>query len=141
MSTLGTAGAKAGRAQGTIEVKSWEPQPYEAEAQGPTLNEIQVTETFKGDIQGEGRVRFLQAQRGDGSASFVGIERVTGALAGREGSFLLQDEGTLVGDRVEGRWFVISGSATGGLAGLRGEGTFSARLGEHAHWVLEYRFE
>lgn len=136
-----TMSTMTGRAQGTIEVKTYEPRPYDTPAQGPNLNEIHVTESFKGDIVGEGSVRFLQAQRANGSASFVGIERVTGALAGREGSFLLQDEGTLVGDRVEGRWFVIAGSGTGDLVGLRGEGTFSATLGEHAHWVLEYRFE
>ncbi len=130
-----------GRAQGTIEVKSYEPKPYESPEAGPQLNEIHVVETFKGDVEGEGRVRFLQALRRDGSASFVGIERVVGTLAGRRGSFLLQDEGTLVGDKVEGRWFVIAGSGTEALAGLRGEGTFGARLGEHAHWVLDYRFE
>lgn len=130
-----------GRAQGTIEVKSYEPKPYETPEHGPELNEIRVTETFKGDVEGEGEVRFLQARRVDGSASFVGIERVVGTLAGRRGSFLLQDEGTLVGDQVEGRWFVIAGSGTGDLAGLRGEGTFGAKLGEHARWVLDYRFE
>jgi hypothetical protein len=129
------------RAQGTIEVKTYVPSAYETPGQGPNLNEIHVTETFKGDIAGEGAVRFLQALRADGSASFVGIERVTGTLAGRSGSFLLQDEGTLEGSQVEGRWFVIAGSGTGELAGLRGEGTFSAKLGEHARWVLDYRFE
>jgi hypothetical protein len=128
-------------AKGTIEVKTYEPKPYDAPEAGPTLNEIHVTETFHGDIEGEGAVRFLQAVRKDGSASFCGIERVVGTLAGRRGSFLLQDEGTLVGDRVEGRWFVIAGSGTGDLAGLRGEGTFSAKLGDHAHWTLDFRFE
>lgn len=122
-------------------MKTYEPSPYETLAQGPQMNEIRVTETFKGDIEGVGVVRFLQALRSDGSASFLGFERVTGTLAGREGTFLLQDEGTLVGDRVEGRWFVVAGSGTGDLAGLRGEGTFEAKLGEHARWVLDYRFE
>jgi len=128
------------RATGTIEVKTYVPKPYDA-APAPTLNEIHVTETFKGDLVGEGTARFLQAVRPDGSASFVAHERVTGTLAGRKGSFVLQDEGTLVGDKVEGRWFVIAGSGTGDLAGLRGEGTFEAKLGAHAHWVLNYRFE
>jgi Protein of unknown function (DUF3224) len=43
-------------------------------------------------------VRFLQAQRQDGSASFVGIERVSGRIADRAGTFLLQDAGTLEGE-------------------------------------------
>lgn len=128
-------------AEGTIAVQTYEPKPYEQPEGAPSLNEIHVTETFSGAIEGVGRVRFLQALRADGSASFVGIERVEGTLAGRKGTFLFQDEGTLTGDRVEGRWFVIPGSATGGLVGLRGEGTFAAKLGEHAKYTLEYRFE
>jgi hypothetical protein len=86
-------------------------------------------------------VRFLQAIRDDGSASFVGIERVTGAIAGRKGSFLLQDAGTLEGSTVKGDWFVVPGSGTGELTGLRGEGGFEAKLGEHASITLDYWFE
>jgi hypothetical protein len=129
------------RATGRIEVKTYEPQPYEEVDDGPDLAEIHVTETFSGDIEGEGVVRFLQAVRPDGSASFVGIERVTGSIAGRQGSFLLQDAGTLEGSTVKGDWFVIPGSGTGELAGLRGEGGFEAELGQHASIVLEYWFE
>ncbi len=62
-------------------------------------------------------MEFLQAAREDGSASFVGIERVTGAVAGRSGTFLLQDAGTVDGNIVSGDWFVIPGSGTGDLRG------------------------
>jgi Protein of unknown function (DUF3224) len=128
-------------ATGRIEVKTYEPQPYEEVNEGPNLVEIQVTETFSGDIEGEGVVRFLQAVRKDGSASFVGIERVTGSVEGRTGSFLLQDAGTLEGNTVRGGWFVIPGSGTGELSGLRGEGGFTAELGQHASITLDYWFE
>jgi hypothetical protein len=129
------------RATGTIEVKTYEPQPYEQVDEGPNLVEIHVTETFSGDIEGEGVVRFLQAIRKDGSATFVGIERVTGSVGGRRGSFLLQDAGTLEGSTVKGDWFVVPGSGTGELAGLRGEGGFEAELGQHASITLDYWFE
>jgi len=133
--------APSGRASGHIDVKTYEPQAYEEPADGPNLVEIHVTETFSGDIEGEGRVRFLQTVRKDGSASFVGVERVTGVLAGRRGSFVLQDAGTLEGTTVKGDWFVVPGSGTGELAGLRGEGGFAAELGQHASITLDYRFE
>jgi Protein of unknown function (DUF3224) len=136
---MGTAGKTLGT--GRIEVKTYEPQPYEEVDEGPNLVEIHVSESFHGDIEGEGVVRFLQAQREDGSASFVGIERVTGTLGGRQGTFLLQDAGTLEGSTVKGDWFVIPGSATGELAGLRGEGGFEAELGQHAAVTLDYWFE
>jgi Protein of unknown function (DUF3224) len=128
-------------ATGRIEVKTWEPQPYDQVDDGPDLAEIHVTETFSGDIKGEGSVRFLQAVREDGTASFVGIERVIGSIAERRGSFLLQDAGTLEGNLVKGDWFVIPGSGTGELAGLRGEGGFEAELGQHASITLDYWFE
>jgi Protein of unknown function (DUF3224) len=79
--------------------------------------------------------------RNDESASFVGIERVTGSIAGRSGSFLLQDAGTLEGNIVKGDWFVIPGSGAGELSGLRGEGGFEAELGQHASITLDYWFE
>lgn len=129
------------RATGRIDVKTYEPQPYEEVEDGPNLVEIDVTETFSGDIEGEGVVRFLQAVRDDGSASFVGIERVAGSIAGRRGSFLLQDAVTLEGSTVKGEWFVVPGSGTNELAGLRGEGGFQAELGQHAAITLEYWFE
>jgi len=55
-------------ATGKIEVKTYEPQPYEEVNDGPDLVEIHVTEAFSGDIEGDGVVRFLQAVRKDGSA-------------------------------------------------------------------------
>jgi Protein of unknown function (DUF3224) len=128
-------------ATGKIEVKTYEPVPYEEPTDGPKLNELHVTETFTGDVQGEGRARMLQAQRDDGSASFCAIERVSGTLDGRTGTFLLQDEGGLQGTKVKGTWVVIPGSGTGALTGLRGDGTFEAELGQHASYVLQYWFE
>jgi hypothetical protein len=129
------------KAKGKIEVKSYEPVIYDEPKDGAKLSEIRVTETFTGDVQGDGAVRFLQAQSADGSASYCGIERIVGALAGRKGTFLLQDEGTLQGSKVRGTWFVIPGSGTGDLQGLRGEGGFEAELGQHASWTLDYWFE
>lgn len=129
------------RASAVITVHKYEPSAYEEPADGPVLTRIHVAESFEGDIQGEGVVEFLQAARPDGSASFVGIERVTGTLAGREGTFLLQDAGTVDGSVVSGDWFVVPGSGTGQLAGLCGEGGFRANLGEGAQVHLDYWFE
>ena len=129
-------------AAGTIEVTGWVPSPYDELDGESTLVRIDVTELFHGDIEGEGRAQLLQALRPDGSASFVGHERVTATLAGRTGTFVFEDAGTLDGDgRVAGTWFVVAGSGTGELAGLRGEGSFAASLGQHATIALDYWFE
>ena len=66
---------------------------------------------------------------------------MTGELAGREGTFVLQDAGTVDGSIVSGDWFVVPGSGTGQLAGLRGDGGFRANLGEGAEVHLDYWFE
>jgi hypothetical protein len=137
---MSEAGART-RASAVITVHKYEPAAYDQPAGGPTLTSIHVEESFNGDITGDGVVEFLQAAQADGSASFVGIERVTGAVGGREGTFLLQDAGTVAGSIVSGDWFVIPGSGTGGLTGLRGEGGFRANLGENAQVHLDYWFE
>ena len=129
------------RANAVITVHTYEPAAYDEPAAGPILTRIHVEESFSGDISGDGVVEFLQAAHADGSASFVGIERVTGTLAGRNGTFLLQDAGTVQDNIVSGDWFVIPGSGTGELAGLRGEGGFRANLGEGAQVHLDYWFE
>src|SRR5256714_15306526 len=113
-------GAK--RVKGVITVHKYEPVAYHEPIEGPKLAKIHVEESFSGDIEAQGVVEFLQAARPDGSAGFVGIERVTGTIGGRTGSFLLQDQGTVAGNVVSGDWFVGPGSGTGELAGLRGEG-------------------
>ena len=133
--------AARARAAAVITVHKYEPAAYDEPADGPALTRIHVEESFSGDITGDGAVEFLQAARADGSASFVGIERVAGELGGRRGTFLLQDAGTVRDNIVSGDWFVVPGSGTGQLAGLRGEGGFRADLGESAQVTLDYWFE
>jgi len=133
--------AQRTRATAVITVHKYEPSVYNEPAEGPALTQIHVEEGFSGDITGDGVVEFLQAGGADGSASFVGIERVTGQIGARQGTFLLQDAGTVAGNIVSGDWFVIPRSGTGQLAGLRGEGGFRASLGEGAQVHLDYWFD
>lgn len=128
-------------ATGRIDVKTYEPTTYDQPAGGPALVRIHVVEDFTGDIEGEGVAEFLQTTRGDDEASFVGVERVTGSLGGKSGTFVLQDQGTLKGTIVSGTWFVVPESGTGELQGLRGEGGFKAELGQGAEITLDYWFE
>lgn len=128
-------------ATGTIDVQAYEPAPFDEPAQGPALVRIHVEESFSGDLRGRGVAEFLQVTVGDDHASFVGVERFTGSLGGRTGTFVLQDAGTLTGTTVSGTWFVVPGSATGDLRGLRGEGGFTAEAGQGAEITLDYWFE
>jgi Protein of unknown function (DUF3224) len=133
--------AQRAHATGKINVKTYEPTPYDQPAEGPALVRIHVVEDFSGDIAGEGVATFLQTTRAEDEASFVGVERVIGTIGGRSGTFVLQDDGTLRGSTVSGSWFVVPGSGTGELTGLRGEGGFTAELGQSADITLDYWFE
>ena len=68
----------------------------------------------------------------DGTARYVGLQRIEGSLGGKEGSFVVESNGDFDGGEAKGTWVVIAGSGTGDLAGLTGEGTFTAPLGEKA---------
>jgi len=128
-------------ASGNINVKTYEPTTYDQPTEGPALVRIHVVEDFSGDIEGKGVAEFLQTTRGENEASFVGVERVSGSIGGNAGTFVLQDEGTLKGTTVSGTWFVVPGSGTRELRGLRGEGGFKAELGERADITLDYWFD
>jgi hypothetical protein len=128
------------RAAGRTEVKTYVPTTFDELSDGPALLEVQLTETFTGDIEAEGTARVIQAARKDGSATFVGLERVRGSIAGRKGTFLLEVSGTLVDKEMHAEWFVVPGSGTGELGRLRGDGGFNAQLGQRGSIWLDYYF-
>jgi hypothetical protein len=76
--------------------------------------------------------------RSDGSATFVGLERVVGNVAGKAGSFVLQRTGTFENGVANESYFVIPGSGTGELRGLRGEGTSAVGHGTEHPLTLNY---
>ena len=128
------------RAKAEITVRSSEAAPYDQTA-SPALIEIRLSETFAGDIDGESPVRALQVLRDDKSACLVSMQRFRGRLDGREGTFVLQGSEMVEDGRIEATWFVVPGSATGDLSGLRGEGGFEGDFGKGSEGTLDYWFE
>jgi hypothetical protein len=128
------------RATATITVQSARARPYDQTA-GPALVEVRLTETFTGDIEGESPARALQVLRDDKSACLVSMQRFRGKLGGRQGTFVLQGSETVAGGRIKATWFVVPGSGTGELAGLRGEGGFEGDFGKGSTGTLDYWFE
>jgi Protein of unknown function (DUF3224) len=128
------------RALAKVTVQSSEANPYDQTAK-PALLEIRLSETFIGDINGESPVRALEVLRADRSASLVSVQRFRGKLHGREGSFVLQGQEIVENGRVKAKWFVVPGSGTGDLSGLRGEGGFEGSFGKGSDATLNYWFE
>ena len=75
------------RATASFEITSWDEQPYD-ERDGVKLSRTRVVKAFRGDIEGESTAELLMALAGEGSAAYVGMERVTGRVNGRQGSFV-----------------------------------------------------
>jgi hypothetical protein len=128
------------RAAAKIIVRSSEAKPYD-QTTSPALMEIRIDETFAGDIEGESMVRALQLQRDDRSASMVSLQRFSGKLGGRQGTFVLQGSELVENGKIKATWFVVPRSGTGDLLGLRGEGGFEGDFGKGSEGTLEYWFE
>lgn len=125
----------------TFQIKTWDEKPFSEVAGGPKLTRVSVTKSFSGDIEGEGTLEYLMAYRADGSASFIGLERVVGRIGDRSGSFVLQHTGTFEGGMAKATWVVVPGSGTGDLQGLSGVGEFASAHAEEYPMTLDYDFE
>jgi Protein of unknown function (DUF3224) len=119
-------------------IQSWDEKPYSEGQDLPKLTRAAVTKTFAGDIAGEGHVEYLMMYRSDGSATFVGLERVVGLVEGKAGSFVLQRTGIFENGVAKESYVVIPGSGTGELRGLRGEGTSAVGHGTEHPLTLNY---
>lgn len=119
-------------------IKSWDEKAYSEGQSLPRLTRASVTKTYTGDIAAEGHVEYLMMYRSDGSAAFVGLERIIGRIAGRTGSFVLQRTGVFEGGQAKESYSVIPGSATGELHGLVGEGTTAVGHGMEHPFTLDY---
>ena len=122
-------------------IKSWDEKPYSEGEDLPRLTRATVIKTFTGDVEGEGHVEYLMMYRSDGSATFVGHERVTGRVGGKSGSFVLERIGVFEGGQAKESYSVIPGSGTGELRTLRGEGTSSVGHGTEHPFALNYELE
>lgn len=126
------------RAAAMFTISQWNETPY-SEAEGmPKLTRASVTKTFRGDIEGTGEVEYLMVYRPDGTASFVGLERITGKLAGKAGSFVLQRSGTFDGKLAKEAYSIVADSGTGELAGIRGDGSSVAGHEKENPMTLDY---
>jgi hypothetical protein len=119
-------------------IKSWNETAY-SEGQGlPKLTRASVTKTYTGDLSGEGQVEYLMMYRSDGSATFVGLERVVARLAAKSGSFVLQRTGIFEQGQARESYVVVVGSATEELQGLQGDGNSDVGHGMEHPFTLNY---
>jgi hypothetical protein len=136
-SAIQKEGAMAKHASGAFDVKL-NPQPPDDKAEGSTLGRLLIEKQFHGDLEATSKGQMLTAMTEvKGSAGYVAIERITGTLQGRSGSFVLQHSGTLTKSAPEQSITVVPDSGTGQLVGLAGKMTITITDGKHSY-AFEY---
>ena len=108
------------------------PLPAYNQDPGAALSRMSIDKRFEGALEATSRGEMLATRDGD-AGGYVAIERVTGTLDGRRGSFVLQHSSTMDADGQHQHVQVAPGSGTGDLAGLRGRMSISILDGRHAY--------
>jgi hypothetical protein len=116
----------------TVDVKPLTPTPAEG------IGRFSIDKQIHGDLEATTKGEMLSA--GDpktGMAGYVAIEVVTGTLAGKKGSFALQQSATMDTSGRKLSVNVVPGSGTGELKGIGGTFDIQIANGQHSY-DLEY---
>jgi len=120
------------RASGTFDVKL-APAPLADPAADATLGRMSIDKQFHGDLEGTSKGEMLTAGTGvKDSAGYVAIERVSGTLHGRTGTFVLQHSATMTRGVPQLTITVVPDSGTGDLKGLAGTMGITIAGGRHS---------
>ena len=125
------------RAFGLFEVKLSPLPPADGTADA-LLARMSIAKTFGGDLSGTSTGEMLTAGTAiKGSAGYVAIERVTGSLNGRSGTFILQHTGSMNRGAPQLTITVVPDSGTDQLVGLSGQLSIRIADGQH-HYEFDY---
>jgi uncharacterized protein (DUF2345 family) len=107
-------------AKGEFDVKV-APLPLSGPAEDPKLGRLALEKTYRGPLAATAHGQMLTADSEvAGSAVYVAVERVTGTLDGRKGTFALHHRGVMTRGQPALSVQVVPDSGTGELAGLTG---------------------
>jgi hypothetical protein len=127
-------------ASGTFEVKL-KPQGQDDPGADANLSRMSIDKQFHGDLEATSKGQMLAAGTGvKGSAGYVAIERVSGTLHRKNGSFILQHSGTMTRGAPQLSVTVVPDSGTDQLAGLAGKMAINIADGRHSY-EFEYTLD
>jgi len=125
-------------ADATFEVKQWDENTCNEVDGRLKMTRASVVFAYHGDLEAESAMEYLMLYGDDGSATVVGLERITGRLGGKSGSFVLESHGGYADGTATGQIKVVEGSGTGDLNGLRGQGQAVAKKDGSTSFALDY---
>lgn len=124
------------RATGTFDVKLNPVAAYNTD--DASMGRMSLDKQFSGDMQASSKGEMLSSMdRGKGSGAYVAIERVTGSVANRHGSFALYHVGTMDRGKPQLSITIVPDSGTDELTGITGSMTIEIDHGNHSY-VFEY---
>lgn len=98
------------------------------------LGRMSIDKQFHGDLEGTSKGQMLTGGTPiRNSAGYVAIERVTGSLKGRTGSFILQHTGIMNRGSPSLVITIVPDSGSGQLEGIRGTMTIKIEGGKHSY--------
>ncbi|MCU1237690.1 MAG: hypothetical protein JWP63_5657 [Candidatus Solibacter sp.] len=119
------------RATGSFEVKL---APQNDSSPDPNMARLSIDKQFQGDLNATSKGQMLSAgTEVRGSAGYVAIEKVTGQLNGRTGTFILQHSATMTRGTPHLSITVVPDSGTGDLAGVSGSMRINIADGKHTY--------
>lgn len=120
------------QANGTFEVEIAPRENDNPDAKAANVSRLSLHKQYHGPLAAASHGEMLALGDGSKSGAYVALEKVSGSLDGREGSFALVHRSALRDGEPEG-WSVtvVPDSGTGELAGLEGEMTIVIRDGKH----------
>ena len=128
------------RATGSFDVKIT-PIATDTPAEGSPLGRMSIDKQFHGDLEATSTGQMLTAGTSiKNSAGYLAIERVTGSLHGKRGTFALQHNATMTRGTGALNIIVVPDSGTGELTGLSGTLGIEIAGGKHAY-VFEYTLD
>lgn len=128
------------RISGPFEVKVLPQKADNPQAEAAGLGRLSLDKQFHGDLEAASQGEMLSIlDKAVGSGGYVAMERVSGTLAGRKGSFVLMHHATMSRGTPELTIQVVPDSGTEELAGLRG--TMDIRIEDKQHFYdFDYEF-
>ena len=128
-------------AAGDFDVKVVPQKPDTQIARAANLGRLTIDKRFHGDLEGISKGEMLATQTDTpGSAGYVAMERVTGTLKGRSGSFVLQHSATMTRGTPKASIAVVPDSGTGELQGISGTMAITVGADGSHSYEFEYKF-
>ena len=114
----------------------------EDDGEGAARGRMSIDKRYHGDLDATSKGEMLTAMTATpGSAGYVAIEKVTGTLGGRSGSFALQHFATMTRGAPRLEIIVVPDSGTGALTGLAGSMAIEIAPGGKHSYTLDYTLD